>query len=116
MDQMNENSERLRALKAENKDLQNKLDTMATIITPPPRFGHIRYEVNNPSSAPWQATPVTSYCTLRTSSGCYGSGRDKPVAFLKCGNHHPYNRTCNQRAHDTGREHDRYGSLDLHFI
>ncbi|KAL5842936.1 hypothetical protein ACOSQ3_013539 [Xanthoceras sorbifolium] len=38
MDQMNENSERLQRLEAENKNLQTKLETMVTTATPPPGF------------------------------------------------------------------------------
>ncbi|KAL5827184.1 hypothetical protein ACOSQ3_019020 [Xanthoceras sorbifolium] len=61
---MNENSKRLRALEAENrvvcakkKDLENKVDTLATSTTLPPGFGHVRYEVN-PTPDLGQATPA----------------------------------------------------------
>ncbi|KAL5823373.1 hypothetical protein ACOSQ4_021273 [Xanthoceras sorbifolium] len=72
IDQMNENSERLRALEAENKDLQNKLDTMATTTTPPPGFGH--------KSLPW---------------------RNRSISSLKYGSRCLSDRTSSQRAHDT---------------
>ncbi|KAL5814284.1 hypothetical protein ACOSQ4_024925 [Xanthoceras sorbifolium] len=64
---MNENSERLQALEAENKvvraknkNLQAKVESLTTSITPPPGFSHVHYEINtNPSSAPRQTTPAT---------------------------------------------------------
>ncbi|KAL5846528.1 hypothetical protein ACOSQ3_010052 [Xanthoceras sorbifolium] len=61
---MNENSKRLQTLEAENKamyaenkELQTKVELLTTSTTPPPGFGHVRYEVNaNPSSTPRQMT------------------------------------------------------------
>ncbi|KAL5773799.1 hypothetical protein ACOSQ2_013723 [Xanthoceras sorbifolium] len=76
MNQMNENSERLRVLEAENKDLQNKLDTIATTATPPLGFDHVR-------------------------SDSYNTMRDESVGFTKCGSRHPSDRTSSQHTLDT---------------
>ncbi|KAL5782009.1 hypothetical protein ACOSP7_007038 [Xanthoceras sorbifolium] len=88
---MNENLERLRALEAENKDLQKKLDNIATTTTPPPGFG------------------CQSSCTLHASSGYHCLWRDKPISSPKYGSY------CPNSAYDSGREHDRYGGHDFYF-
>ncbi|KAL5813894.1 hypothetical protein ACOSQ4_024535 [Xanthoceras sorbifolium] len=62
---MNENAKRLLTLEAENKvvhaenkDQLTKVESLTTSATPPPRFGHTRYEINaNPSPAHGQTTP-----------------------------------------------------------
>ncbi|KAL5738470.1 hypothetical protein ACOSP7_031231 [Xanthoceras sorbifolium] len=110
IDQINENLERFLALAAENKDLQNKLDTMATTATPPPGFGHVRYEVNNPVSAPRQATPATA------SGYWYSTRRNESASSTKCGSRRPNDLTNSQHAFHTCRQHDRYVGHDFYFI
>ncbi|KAL5798000.1 hypothetical protein ACOSQ2_002820 [Xanthoceras sorbifolium] len=60
MDQMNENLERLRALEAENKDLLNKLETIATTTTPPRGFGHANQSPTQ-SYPPYESVGSTKY-------------------------------------------------------
>ncbi|KAL5794171.1 hypothetical protein ACOSP7_002765 [Xanthoceras sorbifolium] len=64
---MNENSEWLqtleaenKALRVENKELQTKVELLTTSATPSPGFRHVHYEINtNPTSAPGQTTLAT---------------------------------------------------------
>ncbi|KAL5736776.1 hypothetical protein ACOSQ2_031564 [Xanthoceras sorbifolium] len=121
IDQINENLERFLALAAENKDLQNKLDTMATTATPPPGFGHVRYEVNNPVSAPRQATPATRTNrrpsrALSASGYWYSTRRNESASSTKCGSRRPNDLTNSQHAFHTCRQHDRYVGHDFYFI
>ncbi|KAL5774932.1 hypothetical protein ACOSP7_012489 [Xanthoceras sorbifolium] len=93
---MNKNSERLRALEVENKDLQNKLDTMVTTATPPPGFGHVRCEVNNPTRTNRRPSRA-----LRASNYWYGTRRNESTSSTKCKNRRPNNRTNSQHAFHT---------------
>ncbi|KAL5773402.1 hypothetical protein ACOSQ2_013326 [Xanthoceras sorbifolium] len=87
MDQMNENSERLRAVEAENKDLKNKLYTMVTTATPLPRFSHLTNR--RPSRA------------LRASDYWYNIRRDESAGFTKYGSRRPSDHTNSQYAFHT---------------